>query len=77
MRNVLVVHRRLPLDDKREQRYAVVGPARADEPKSWNNCQSFEAVRTRLCETSTDWPTHCTESGSEDTTDLPPLIRHA
>ena len=38
------VHRRSPLDDKGEHRYPVVGAARADEPKSWNTCKSFEAA---------------------------------
>ena len=38
------VHRLSPLDDKGEHRHPVVGAARADEPKSWNACQSFEAV---------------------------------
>ena len=32
-------------------------------PKPFAHRRTF----TRLCETSTDWRTHCTESGSEDT----------
>jgi hypothetical protein len=38
------IRRLAPLEDEREHRDPVVGAARADEWKSWNGCQSFEAV---------------------------------